>query len=268
MSLDLNDPVERACARRLIQTWVPDRIKFAFNDPPTFSRRKVNRDVFPKLLLHLVDPKAGLSDEGLVKLVEHFSGSCTRKEWTEYYQPVLRRTMPPPRLGDYNAMAVVPIIPFPPQPISTDPGSGDGHFYQITGTRCFSFVWKTHVELLDEDFRHLPGPDILDELTGLDTDYPMVFECYQEGTDYTFTDVFLRSCMHWPGHYRRRILEDIFFSSDFGTSVVIGEGFPGHWNDRMAVQEQMLAIGHQPGMIFKPADKTYLQPAHVCECVS
>ena len=63
----------------------------------------------------------------------------------------------------------------------------------------------------------------------------------------------------WPGSLRRSVLEQAYVGylneCDF---LILGEGLSGEPDEVQSIYGEM---GHETGMIFKPSNGTYLDPA-------
>lgn len=277
---DWNNRTDRASLRRLVSFWEPDRIGFAFNDPPKFSQDEVNPEIFPKLLDHLTDPESPLGETAMIRLIESFSSSCTKTEWKLYYQPILKRSLDAPSLTEFNSKVSEDerIVMVPVQPVVTrQTPTEDGFFYPITSPqlvdRIHIIIFSDHVEMfLAKNYQPWANDKfnrMVDSLSGFDgVEYPLVLEAIfdsKEPQALHLIDFFqFNQIDNWPGSMRREILEAFYteFCSDDFIDVYLGEGLPGNQSDIQRVMAEFSSMGHDTGTLFKPAKNAYSSKAY------
>jgi len=138
--------------RHILCDWLPYKIDFEFVDPPTFPDTSLNVEIFPKIL-DALSASSSVGENGLIKILDSLLTTCNKKEWLEFYKPVLSRTLELPfTIGQYNIYSPYPII-FAEPPVerivSKFPGRQMMFEPTITGDSAFVIIYKDSIELLD-----------------------------------------------------------------------------------------------------------------------
>lgn len=262
-------------SKRLLTPWIKDRVSFAYNDPKQYGNG-ANPDVFGKFLQHLADPN-GFSENSMIKLLETFVRKCTKQEWLLVYKPILTRTASLGNLtvGQHNTLVLYPytihMFDLPECVIGNPEPDESGFFYEFHDNydRAYVIIWEHCTECVNENFELWPFPEItepIDQLRPSLIKFPLIFEVYTDGFDCHFVDVFeLDKIDIWPGEFRRRILETAIMNIDdeYGR-IILGEGFPGSFDDIDRVIEHFQSITYGDGkneinymLLFKDAKQTY-----------
>jgi len=272
-----------ATGHRLLTPWIPDRVNFAFNDPVSFSDTPVNQQVYTALLENLINPD-GITENGLVKLVEKFSLSCTMNEWKNFYQPVLqRKTDHGLLMGNFNHYVydtkwkVTPIDRI--KPIIGNPQE-NGYFYAYNDSwsDVYIVIFKDHAEVVDHDFATVPYDDVAEAFTSLcghdAISYPLVIETITEGYELYLMDIVeIDKVNIWPTKFRREILEQCFMKvmeTYEGSMIALGDGFYGGDKDLSTIIDEYNNMGYSnmPMLLFKPESKPYNHPPLMVPTIS
>lgn len=263
--------------KRLLMPNIKDRFGFAFNDPDYYSQTPVNPEVFGTILQHLTDTN-GLSESNLLQLISKFSCRCTKDEWSNLYQPVLKRKRGHGlSIGMVNGVAPTEFMikPFDPCALHTASVLSQGIFfpYHSEWQRVFALVYPSGVEILNENFQFtdvVSAKPFQELCQQRGVSYPLVFECLLDSNGETeVIDMFTLSMIKvWPYKFRYQLLEDSF--SVIGDSaaehqIYLGDGLNGGPDDVKGIQAEFTQRGYDTGMIFKDLRYAYEHPAIITD---
>jgi hypothetical protein len=264
-----------ASGHRLLTPWIKDRINFAFNDPASFGNTPVNPTVFLALLENLTNPD-GLTDKGLVKLVERFSAACMKEEWHDFYQPILqRKTDHGLTMGQFNHDVYDThwvVVPFKEQPIAIGNPTEQGFYYSYNDDwhTVYIIIHEDYVETVDRQFAAVSYEDVAEACQVLcgdkDVSYPLVIETICEGYELQCIDAFeIDKINVWPAVVRRLVLEQCFMKvteDQDCNMIVLGEGIQGDESSIDEVLSLFTELGNTrlTQLLFKPLNKTFADP--------
>jgi hypothetical protein len=217
--------------QRIYRPWIKDRLEFAFDDPPSFaSENRATDAIFIKLMDYLRST-TGIDDNGLIALVNKFSGACSKDVWTNLYQPILQR-VPFPNIttAEFNWWMKEVALGKPIRPLATGSRVGEGfpdragHLYPIppNSDLISIVVWKDSVDVFSIDYKtHLWWDEIaLDAevfkrlLNRPELEYPLLIDAAMSSIHDDSVELIdvvpMGQQKVWPGKFRRHILEDLY----------------------------------------------------------
>jgi hypothetical protein len=264
-----------AAGHRLLTPWKEDRVKFAFNTPTSFGDTPVDQQVFGALLHNITDPD-GISESGLIKLVERFSASCMKQEWIDLYQPILqRKTDHGLVLGDFNHYVYdtewqVSLLSRPKPVLKHIEGTGFFYAFNNDWMDIYIVIFEDHVEIVDHNFATVPYDDVAEACMVLCGDsninYPLIIETMCDGYELHLTDIVeLDKVDIWPSSFRRDILEQVFMKimeTYEGYMITLGDGFVGGEDNISDIIKEFTNIGFDnlPILLFKSDNKPFTHP--------
>lgn len=247
--------------------------KLRFIDPPVYKREPVAQHVFIKIMDALINGTLG--EANIILACEKFSQSCTRREWTLWYRPILDRTLKLPiSIGLYSEYAPAQYKlakqTMPPM-VSSDRYEGPltENFliepYLGTVERVLWTVSRASIDCSDhaEVQRHPRITEIFGNATDQDF-YPLLIEGYASGDLLILRDWYKPKRPALTLDTRRSDME-LYHSILLNESdIMIVEAYLG--SAERAQNAQYLKLFLEQGytsVVLRPLDQTYYDSTNI-----